>query len=661
MLSLPMNCLPPTHPRNSTCGYVAHSRRGISTIKVVLSLALLVTGGFVAFSIYGERFGFPAAAKLPGGLIIEKVRHGNLEVSLTESGSLESAANVTVASQVEGSSVIIKIAEEGTRATKGQILVELDSSNFRTQATQQQIQMEQALASLKKAEEDLAIQATQNRSDISATELKIRLATLDLEKYENGDYQLEKSGYDGEKKLADEELRRALEKYEHTKRISKKGYATQAELEADRIAVETARIKASAASQKRDVLDKYTQKRQLEEKRANIEEFGRELDRVKRKAASSLVQCEANLKAAKLTADVEKAKYDKLNRQIEACTIIAPQDGLVVFANQRNQGGRGGGGQEVIIQEGAAVRERQAIINLPDVTKMQVSARIHESKIDQVREGLPCRIRVEALPGESFSGVVQTVSLVPLSANWPNMNVKEYAAVIKITDAVDRISGLKPGLTAQIEILIDRMTDVDYVPIQSVVERAGKSFAWVVAGERLERRQLVATRSSDSFTAVSDGLKEGEQIVVNPRSALSELVAQLDSEFPVEKVQTKGIEGQLPPAEQSAAGRGPGKSPGESAGGGRGDKSGGERSGERRGGPQAGGDPAERFRQQDTNSDGKITVDEASERLKERFTSVDTNGDQGIDMAEYQAMIQQFMQRPPGGGGPPAGGPVGGG
>jgi uncharacterized membrane protein len=69
----------------------------------------------------------------------------------------------------------------------------------------------------------------------------------------------------------------------------------------------------------------------------------------------------------------------------------------------------------------------------------------------------------------------------------------------------------------------------------------------------------------------------------------------------------------------------------------------------------------------DANRDGKLTADEMPERMRDRFDSMDTNGDKSVDPGEYTQAMQAFMKMmrqsggPPGGGGPTGGGSGGGG
>lgn len=605
------------------------------------------------------------------------MKRGPLEVSITERGSLESARNLTLTCLVEGEAGtgILKIVDEGTRASKDQVLVELDSSRLRNEATQQQIVVEQAQAALRQAEKNVEIQKTQNESDISAAQLKLDLAILDLEKYEKGDYIQETNTIQGEIRLAEEDMKRAEEKKVFTQRLIQKGYATQTELEADRIAFEKARIAVAVAKEKQTVLQTYTKKRQLSEKEANAKEYEREVTRVKLKSEAALAQYEADLKAKQLTFEVEKNQYDKLLKQIDYCIIKAPRDGLVVYANTRS-GFRGG--SEPLIYEGAKVKERQAIINLPDVANMQVNARIHESKIDMVREGLPATIRVDARPGEVFHGSVDMVSLVPMSGNWPNVNLKEYITYIKITDESSITSSLKPGLTAEVEILIDRISSALQAPITAFVERGGRQFAWVLVDNQPVRREVKTGKSSESTTQViedealydqNQGLKEGEKVVLNPRTVIPKEVTLLEEEIPAAGANQPNFKaGELPPIKEG--GKGPG------AGGAGGPPGGGPRSPGEGGGPgMAGGpgggaggagrgDPAAMFDNLDKDKDGKLTDAEIPDGMKQ-FVSVerlDTNKNKAIDKDEWLKNAEERRQRGGGGrGGPPGGAAAGGG
>src|SRR5690349_17215393 len=96
-------------------------------LLTLLSLLVVALGAGVTWKIKQGGKGNELA-----NLIVETVKRAALEISITERGSLESAANMTLVCQVEGDAGtgILKIVDEGTRAVKDQVLVELDSSRL---------------------------------------------------------------------------------------------------------------------------------------------------------------------------------------------------------------------------------------------------------------------------------------------------------------------------------------------------------------------------------------------------------------------------------------------------------------------------------------------------------------------------------------------------
>ena len=144
------------------------------------------------------------------------------------------------------------------------------------------------------------------------------------------------------------------------------------------------------------------------------------------------------------------------------------------------EGGRGGRGSS--IEEGAFVRQRQQILTLPDLTRMQVSTAVHESVLDQVRPGLKSVIRVDAFSDRSYQGTVKTVAVLPDQGGWMSSDTKVYKTIVTIDEEVTQ---LKPGMTAVVEIDVEQLRDVISVPIQAIVQRG---YQELVLRERCGRR-----------------------------------------------------------------------------------------------------------------------------------------------------------------------------
>ena len=192
---------------------------------------------------------------------------------------------------------------------------------------------------------------------------------------------------------------------EGTRRLFDKGFVTKIDLEKDEIANENNRLKVQTAVTARDLFLKYEFRKTAEESLSKYAEAVRELARARKAAISKLAQAEAKLKSAQGQYNIQTRQRKELYEQQDKCTITAKRPGLVVYGGGGDEDYYGGGEQ---VREGASVRERQAIITIPDMTKMSVRVKIHESYIKKVKKGQRARITVDAFPDTVLDGEVST-------------------------------------------------------------------------------------------------------------------------------------------------------------------------------------------------------------------------------------------------------------
>ena len=197
-----------------------------------------------------------------------------------------------------------------------------------------------------------------------------------------------------------------------------------------------------------DVLTNYTKKMELETLNGNL-----------------------NAAKAKLAAEEERAKMDAIRRdlaieELQYCTVKAEKSGLVIYpsaAQWKNT---------PEIEEGATVHMDQVLLLMPDLSKMQVKVGIHESVIERIKPGLEAKV---TLPDRTLDGKVASVSSVTRPAGWWTGNVVKYDTIIELPS----VGGLKPGMSAEVKVLIKRHEDVLTIPVTAVVETAKGDFCWV--------------------------------------------------------------------------------------------------------------------------------------------------------------------------------------
>jgi len=177
------------------------------------------------------------------------------------------------------------------------------------------------------------------------------------------------------------------------------------------------------------------------------------------------------------------------------------------------------------------------MIKIPDATKMKVEIKVHETWIDKIEPNQPAKITVAAFPGKVFTGkVLKKAPLADPKGYW-EPDVKVYSTDVSIEGTHDF---LKEGMTGKVEVLIDELRDVLYVPIQSVVSVEDKKICYV-AGSPVQKREVETGLFNDNFVQIKTGLAEGEKVLLNPPrwTEPEKIEEQMDAESELAKEQAE--------------------------------------------------------------------------------------------------------------------------
>jgi multidrug resistance efflux pump len=295
-------------------------------------------------------------------------------------------------------------------------------------------------------------------------------------------------------------------KLDGSERLFKKGFITKTEFEAEQINYENMDLKVQSGETALALFSRYEFVKAAEEFLSKYEESLRGLERGRKEAVSKLAQSRARLKASEGRYNIEVEQRRDLYEQFSKCVIKAEKTGLVVYGND----GRMFGGEQ--IREGASVRERQRIITIPDMAKMSVRVKIHESSIKKIVKGQRARVVVDAFADEPLSGEVGKVGVLPDSQDrWLNPDLKVYLTVIDVSGVR---SWLKPGMSAKVEIFVKSLTNVVFIPLQAVFTTKGKQFCLVSSTMGVQQREIQTGDFNDEFIEVKAGLKEREKVLL---------------------------------------------------------------------------------------------------------------------------------------------------
>lgn len=518
------------------------SRKRKTTIITVLVILVIGFGGLLVYYPKDN----PAAAQ---ALTTYKVKRNDLVISVIESGNINALDSIDIKNEVEGRTTIISIVDEGMYLTqedveKGTILFELDSSELDERLSGQEINFATAEASYTEAREEYDIQSNQNESDINKSFLEVRFGLMDVKKYlgevlaevvldpnmdlasvqeiipalvedpKIGGEALQKlRELKSEIDLAQEQLEQDENDLVWTRKLYEKEYATENELKKSELTVKRQVVKVDQARTALDLFIRYEFTKETEKYYSDYLEAQRELERTKAQARAKLAQALAKLKGNQARFTLEQALLQKLLRQKESCTVRAPAPGLVVYGSSgRNR--RRWGGSETLIEVGAEVRERQKILSIPNLSRMAVQTSVHETSVDKVNAGQAVKITLDAFPDRLFQGQVVKVATLPDSqSSWLNPDLKVYKTEITIQGQHDF---MRPGMSAQVEIIVEKLPQVLSVPVQAIVNRMGKKICYIREGTQFKVREVQTGSFNDNFIVIQTGLSEGDVVTLQP-------------------------------------------------------------------------------------------------------------------------------------------------
>ncbi|AMV38449.1 efflux RND transporter periplasmic adaptor subunit [Planctomyces sp. SH-PL62] len=417
-----------------------------------------------------------------------------LEGSLTTQGRLESSKRTVIECELEnisigimgrsmsagGASRLLSVVPDGSRVKAGDVLATLDSSGYEELLRQQRMTVERS------------------RADRHQSELDLEVAKMAISEYQDGTVAETLKDHQRLIALAESELTRSRGRLDWATRMNVKGYVSTSVLKTETQTYSKAQIALERAQGARDLFERYSSPKMI-----------RQLEGV-------MLSRQATLTYQDIRLQRNLDRLAKLEKQVELCTIRAPHDGYIIYANDPRR--------NVVIEAGIEVRQKQDLFYLPDLERMEVVALIHESIVDRVTRGMKARIALEGAPDVMMTGRVQSIAPLPIFDH--RSDVRYFEGIVKIEEATRR--DLMPGMTARVDLSTPPKSNVLAVPVEAVTNEEGEDYCYVFRGEGdgLEKRRIALGEATHDMLEVAEGLEEGEQVVLNPR--LDEMADDVD-------------------------------------------------------------------------------------------------------------------------------------
>jgi HlyD family secretion protein len=297
------------------------------------------------------------------------------------------------------------------------------------------------------------------------------------------------------------------------RRAQAKGFRTVSQVEADAAKLGQTEIALTDAQGMLERLVKFTGKRILKSRNARIQAI-----------YADMLSLESSYR-------LERERLKRIEAMIANCTMRAPRDGIIVYAEEPG----GLGLRDSQIREGLPVRPLQPIFRLLDPHHIQVRANINESQVARIKVGQPALIRLEAFPDRPLRGSVAELVPIPSLADRLYSDVRTFFATVRIESG--GFDALTTGLTAELEFLVESKHDVTRVPLEAVRWMGDRPFAATLGpandGQDWQWRPIEVGVTNTSFAEVVSGLEPGDRVVAH-----SETLPATDLDLPADHAPT---------------------------------------------------------------------------------------------------------------------------
>ncbi len=454
-----------------------------------------------------------------------KVERGDLTVSVTGSGNVEASqeTKLTFGSAGKIDKIYVK---KGDTVARDDVLAQLDTSALELALTQARVAVVQAQLAVTQAQ--LAEQTAEyNMEKTKDTEAALKLVifsaqiNLDQAKYnlENTrdlntwtDIKVAQANVDESK----EYLEYTLDKlYEYLPLlIDEEGRGYYPEIEDDFVKspgykvwqdrvihaqarLNTAKDSLEAMQSGRDTVETAIKRKLLEAAEMAEAQAEKDLNDLIEDIALQELQLEAAKQATEQTrqsVELTNQSLAEAQKQLDEATITAPFGGVVA---------------SVDVEEGDTILTSTKIIHLIDPSSMELIVELDEIDVPEVKLNHKTIISIDALPDIPLEGKVIVIYPLPKTEG----GVVLYN--VKISLDATEVSGLKIGMSADADIIINERSNILLVPDRAIKQDSqGNQVVKVVVNEQTEERPVVIGISDGFETEIVEGLNEGETVSI---------------------------------------------------------------------------------------------------------------------------------------------------
>jgi hypothetical protein len=268
----------------------------------------------------------------------------------------------------------------------------------------------------------------------------------------------------------------------------------KADYEVTRISREISKMQLESASHESEI-----KKQEIE---LNLEKADIALERAKEQIENrTKIQVE-EIKQKRLAISQDRTRLEEAYATLDKLYVVTPSPGIAILEKNWSSGNK--------FQEGDQTWSGYPMIQLPDLSKLKATININEVDISKITRGLEVQIKPDAFSDSIFTGSVLTIANLAVNKDGKS-KIKIFPVEILINETH---KNLLPGLTVSCRIIIDKIEDVLYAPIDAIRVEGDKSYVYKKTASGYEKVTVETGINNSDYIIINSGLKENDRIAL---------------------------------------------------------------------------------------------------------------------------------------------------
>ncbi|PID27680.1 MAG: hypothetical protein CR982_05150 [Candidatus Cloacimonadota bacterium] len=201
----------------------------------------------------------------------------------------------------------------------------------------------------------------------------------------------------------------------------------------------------------------------------------------------------------RLQSKYRKAEMELYNqkKQLENLRLTAPEGGLVVYAKTWKNG------RMSKIQIGDTPWSGMSLVELPDLSEIEVDTYVNEVDISRIKVGLKVKVYLDAFKDSEYIGEIVSISRLA-RRDQDGSGAKVFDIVVKILEIDEK---LKPGMSSRCDIMINEYDNVTSIPLEAIFNSDTTSYVYLKKGGSFKKKEITILDKNSTHAAIKEKLK----------------------------------------------------------------------------------------------------------------------------------------------------------